>query len=147
MIVRCSYVLTASLSADNTDIQQFAKTAPNFTLENVKLGAVFYAASESPCRQGRAVPTMQFRSANTLPRELDLFRASDGRLYVGVKTSPGTESLCEAKKSYSSVMLNADAVSYELPADGLCEINLDLNLITNPRQQISFCRTTRVKAS
>ncbi len=28
------------------------------------------------------VPTMQFRSANTLPREMGLFRAPDGQLYV-----------------------------------------------------------------
>ena len=75
------------------------------------------------------VPTMQFRSANTLPRELDLFRAPDHRLYVGVKPSPEVESLRGGMQSFGPSALGAEAVSYELPADGLCEIDLDLNFI------------------
>ena len=74
-----------------------------------------------------AVPTMQFRSANTLPRELDLFRARDGELYVGVKPSPEVETLRGAKQQFGAQQLASQAVGYELPADGLCEIDLDLS--------------------
>ena len=75
------------------------------------------------------VPTMQFRSANTLPRELDLFRGADGRLYVGVTPSPEVETLRGDMKTYSSVALGAQSVSYELPADGLCEMDFDFNFV------------------
>ena len=34
------------------------------------------------------VPTMQYRSANTLPREIGLFRASDGEIYTSCTPSP-----------------------------------------------------------
>ena len=76
-----------------------------------------------------AVPTMQFRSANTLPRDLDLFRAPDGRLYVGVKPSPEVESLRGEKQSYTTATISSKAVNYELPADGICEIDLNVNFI------------------
>ena len=76
------------------------------------------------------VPTMQFRSANTLPRDLvDLFRAPDQRLYISVKPSPEVESLRGEKQSFSQIQLTSKAVNYELPADGLCEIDFDLNFI------------------
>ena len=75
------------------------------------------------------VPTMQFRSANTLPRDLDLFRAPDHRLYLGVKPSPEVELLRGEKQSFSQVQLSSNAVTYELPEDGICEIDLDVNFI------------------
>lgn len=39
------------------------------------------------------VPTMQFRSANTLPREMGLFRAPDGEVYASSAPSPELEAL------------------------------------------------------
>ena len=38
MVVRCSYVLTASLSATNAENQQIAKQTPSFAPKNVKSG-------------------------------------------------------------------------------------------------------------
>ena len=75
------------------------------------------------------VPTMQFRSANTLPRDLDLFRAEDGKLYLGVNPSPEVEALRGRKQSFGPAVLGSEAVSYALPTenDGICEIDLGLN--------------------
>lgn len=37
------------------------------------------------------VPTMQYRSANTLPRDMSLFRAEDGEIYLASAPSPEVE--------------------------------------------------------
>ena len=34
------------------------------------------------------VPTKQFRSANTLPRDIELYEGSDGELYLAVTPAP-----------------------------------------------------------
>lgn len=39
------------------------------------------------------VPTMQFRSANALPRDIDLYRDSEGIYRIGVKASPEVAAL------------------------------------------------------
>ena len=39
------------------------------------------------------VPTKQFRSANALPRDIDLFKDKDGRYIIGVRPSPECEQL------------------------------------------------------
>ena len=39
------------------------------------------------------VPTKQFRSANALPRDIDLFKDNDGRYIIGVRPSPECEQL------------------------------------------------------
>ena len=76
------------------------------------------------------VPTMQFRSANTLPRDLSLFTASDGELYLASTPSPEMKAL-RGKPTVN--VRNADirkkAVSYPLPAanGGVCEILVDIN--------------------
>lgn len=76
------------------------------------------------------VPTMQFRSANTLPRDLELFQAPDGDLYLSVKPSPEVDALRGAKKSYGPVSVSEKARAYNLPSenDGICEILLDVDL-------------------
>ncbi len=76
------------------------------------------------------VPTRQFRSANTLPRDLSLFLADDGQLYVASAPSPELESL-RGRLAYSSKSISAgrSGKSVALPADndGVCEILLDLD--------------------
>ncbi|MDO4320059.1 MAG: GH32 C-terminal domain-containing protein [Bacteroidales bacterium] len=74
------------------------------------------------------VPTMQYRSANTLPREMGLFTAPDGELYVSSAPSPELLALrgkVTAKAAKANVGRNAR--TYALPADGLCEITLDID--------------------
>lgn len=76
------------------------------------------------------VPTMQFRSANTLPRDLGLFTASDGELYLASTPSPEMKAL---RGTPTVSVRNADikkkAVSYPLPAANgrVCEILVDVN--------------------
>lgn len=76
------------------------------------------------------VPTMQFRSANTLPRDLGLFTAPDGEVYLASTPSPEMKAL---RGTPTVSVRNADirkkAVSYPLPAanGGVCEILVDVN--------------------
>lgn len=75
------------------------------------------------------VPTMQFRSANTLPREMGLFRAPDGEVYASSAPSPELESLrgkLAAKVKKTTV--GRKARSFALPSEngGICEILMDI---------------------
>lgn len=76
------------------------------------------------------VPTVQFRSANTLPREIGLFRAADGEIYASCAPSTEVETLrgnltCRLNKATVGKRLR----SFKLPAanDGICEITLDID--------------------
>ena len=72
------------------------------------------------------VPTMQFRSANTLPREMGLFRAPDGQLYVSSTPSPEVDALRGALvKSVSKTSLGSKAGTYSIPE--LCEIDMEIS--------------------
>lgn len=75
------------------------------------------------------VPTMQFRSANTLPREMGLFRAPDGEVYASSAPSPELEALrgkLAAKVRKTTV--GRKARSFALPSEngGICEILMDI---------------------
>lgn len=76
------------------------------------------------------VPTMQFRSANTLPRDMGLFRAPDGEVYASSAPSPELEALrgplaVKVKKA----TVGRKARSFALPSEngGICEIMLDVD--------------------
>ena len=76
------------------------------------------------------VPTMQFRSANTLPRDLSLFKAKDGQLYLASAPSPELLAMRgESVEERRSVKIGKEAVSFALPEknDGVCEILADIN--------------------
>lgn len=75
------------------------------------------------------VPTMQFRSANTLPREMGLFRAPDGEVYASSAPSPELDALrgtLVVKMKKASV--GKKARSFALPSEngGICEILMDI---------------------
>lgn len=75
------------------------------------------------------VPTMQFRSANTLPREMGLFRAPDGEVYASSAPSPELEALrgkLAAKVRKTTV--GRKARSFAIPSEngGICEILMDI---------------------
>ena len=76
------------------------------------------------------VPTMQFRSANTLPRDLAIFRDAEGSLRVASVPSPELLSL-RGKQTYSkkSLSVGRRPVSMPLPKenDGICEIEAEIN--------------------
>lgn len=75
------------------------------------------------------VPTLQFRSANTLPRDLELFRIADGTLRLGVKPAKEVENLRRGKTTCPAATLAASPVVCTLPAEtnGVCEIEVALD--------------------
>lgn len=76
------------------------------------------------------VPTMQFRSANTLPREIGLFRGVDGEIYASSTPSPELEALRDRLTlDVKSKKIGQKPVSFRLPSenDGVCEILADVN--------------------
>ena len=76
------------------------------------------------------VPTTQYRSANTLPRDLSLFRAPDGEIYLA--SAPAAE-LTALRGTLAAKAKKATAGKkprvFELPAPqrGICEILLDID--------------------
>lgn len=75
------------------------------------------------------VPTTQFRSANTLPREIGLFKGPDGQIYASSAPSPELASLREKLVvSKGSLKASKSPVSFALPTanNGVCEILLDI---------------------
>lgn len=71
------------------------------------------------------VPTMQFRSANTLPRDLSLFRHSDGQLYVACVPSPEMLTLRgRVVKAVAKQTVRTKPVRFAIPP--VCEITLDV---------------------
>jgi sucrose-6-phosphate hydrolase SacC (GH32 family) len=100
------------------------------TWSNAPQGRHTAIAWMSNWQYANEVPTMQFRSANTLPRDLELFRAYDGDLYLAVTPAKELTALRGAKSNYGSAVVSENATTYKLPTDndGVCEINLDYNL-------------------
>ncbi|MDE6057018.1 MAG: DUF4980 domain-containing protein, partial [Muribaculaceae bacterium] len=76
------------------------------------------------------VPTMQFRSANTLPREIGLFKGPDGQIYASSAPSPELTAMRgRLALSKGSVKVGKNPVSFALPSEnsGICEILLDID--------------------
>lgn len=76
------------------------------------------------------VPTRQFRSANTLPRDVSLFRGAEGQVYAASAPSPEVDALrgkCVVSVAKASV--GKKGRSYALPTDnrGVCEITADVD--------------------
>ncbi|MDE5989745.1 MAG: DUF4980 domain-containing protein [Duncaniella sp.] len=72
------------------------------------------------------VPTMQYRSANTLPREMGLFRGNDGQLYVSSTPSPEIEAIRgKVFKAVAGVRVGEKAQRYAIPE--ICEILMTID--------------------
>lgn len=79
---------------------------------------------------GADVPTLQFRSANTLPREAGLFKGADGQLYLSSTPSPELTALRDKeilKVSNKGIGKNPREFSLPVSNDGVCEIILDFD--------------------
>lgn len=74
------------------------------------------------------VPTSQFRSANTLPRDLSLFTGEDGQVYVASNPSPEMLGLRGKTVASASFSTNSKGKSFRLPStnSGVCEIIADI---------------------
>ncbi len=71
------------------------------------------------------VPTLQYRSANTLPREIGLFKDSDGQIYASSVPSPELLKMRgKLSASASNKIIGTKAGVFSLPSDnsGICEI-------------------------
>jgi len=75
------------------------------------------------------VPTRQFRSANTLPREISLFTGNDGQVYAASTPSPELKQLRgKVVASAESVNIGGKPDKFNLPAanGGICEIVMEI---------------------
>lgn len=75
-----------------------------------------------------SVPTRQFRSANTLPRELDLFTGDDGQTYLASTPSPELTAL-RGKPMTHTFTATEEKTVRPLPKTngGAAELTIDLN--------------------
>lgn len=76
------------------------------------------------------VPTMQYRSANTLPREIGLFRADDGQIYASSTPSPELLALRgHLTENTGKATIGDKGRTWSLPTanGGICEILLDID--------------------
>ncbi len=76
------------------------------------------------------IPTMQYRSANTLPREAGLFKSTDGQIYMSSTPSPELLTLRDKETvSVRSKSVGNKPRVFVLPSSnaGACEILLDLD--------------------
>ncbi len=76
------------------------------------------------------VPTLQYRSANTLPREAGLFKNTDGQIYMSSAPSPELVNLRDkeiVKVNNKSAGRKKRVFSLPVSNDGVCEILLDLD--------------------
>lgn len=84
------------------------------------------------------VPTTQFRSANTLPREMVLFEDADGELRVASVPSPELEKLRgKIVASAKDKTISQHVSEFKLPKDGLAEI--DLTFQAENSDLVSLC--------
>ena len=75
------------------------------------------------------VPTLQYRSANTLPREMGIFKDTDGQYYLSSTPSPELEALRGGLHHQSrrfSFGKSDKTISLPTQNDGICEILLDI---------------------
>lgn len=87
------------------------------------------------------VPTMQYRSANTLPREIGLFRADDGQIYATNAPSPEVLALRDRLTvNKANIAIRNTAKVFPLPADndGICEILADIDAASSDSVMITF---------
>ncbi len=76
------------------------------------------------------VPTKQYRSANTLPREMGLFRDTDGQTYASCSPSPELNKLRDKNiQKVKKSAIGKKKRTFALPSanDGICEIVLEID--------------------
>ena len=83
------------------------------------------------------VPTMQFRSANTLPREMGLFKDPDGGIYLSSTPSPELKEMRGAKKIYKGGSISSKGKEFAIPE--LCEIIVDYDATNCSTLEFTLC--------
>lgn len=70
------------------------------------------------------VPTKQYRSANSLPRDLYLYRGIDGELYLGVRASKEVGALRGKCLLQTSVTASTKPANYKMRMPGVIDIEI-----------------------
>ncbi|MDE6490012.1 MAG: DUF4980 domain-containing protein, partial [Muribaculaceae bacterium] len=90
------------------------------------------------------VPTMQYRSANTLPREMGLFRAPDGEIYASCRPSPELEGIrSKIVQNTRKATVGTKGRTFALPEanDGICEILMEIDARKSEKVDITLSNT------
>lgn len=72
------------------------------------------------------VPTQQYRSANSLPRELSLYKTAEGEYNLVVEPAKEIESMRMKPMAYGAFSLSNKETVKALPTEGVCEIDISL---------------------
>ena len=95
------------------------------------------------------VPTLQFRSANTLPREMGVFKVDD-QYYVSSKPSPELDAL-RGKITHNAKRIQvgkrAHTVSLPQENDGICEILMNVDAKRSKRLKMTFANKAQEKVT
>lgn len=92
------------------------------------------------------VPTMQFRSANTLPRDMKLFKGRDGQIYLASVPSPEVQALRDRlAKSVGKEGIGGKGLSVAIPQ--LCEVSMDIVPEHSKEVEITFANTLGEKVT
>lgn len=70
------------------------------------------------------VPTYQYRSANSLPRDLYIYKGTDKNYYVGVRASSETQALRGKLISQKTVQASAKPVSLKMQMPSLIDVTV-----------------------
>lgn len=86
------------------------------------------------------VPTMQYRSANTLPRDMKLFKGRDGQIYLASVPSPEVDTLRgKLMKSVGKATVNGSGLSVAVPE--LCEVSMEIQPERSKEVEMTFSNT------
>ena len=88
------------------------------------------------------VPTKQYRSANTVPRDVALFEGPDSELYLSSAPSPELLSLRDKLMlSVKKISAGSNPKIYQLPAvnSGICEILFDIDAAKSNTVEAVLC--------
>ena len=95
------------------------------------------------------VPTLQFRSANTLPREMGVFKVDD-QYYVSSKPSPELDAL-RGKITHNAKRIQvgkrAHAVSLPQENDGICEILMNVDAKRSKQLKMTLANKAQEKVT
>lgn len=95
------------------------------------------------------VPTLQFRSANTLPREMGVFKVDD-QYYVSSKPSPELDAL-RGKITHNAKRIQvgkrAHTVSLPQENDGICEILMNVDAKRSKQLNMTLANKAQEKVT
>lgn len=95
------------------------------------------------------VPTLQFRSANTLPREMGVFKVDD-QYYVSSKPSPELDAL-RGKITHNAkrIQVGKQAHTVSLPQenDGICEILMNVDAKRSKQLKMTLANKAQEKVT